>query len=97
MQVRDIVNASLTLAMRMVARSVPASSAAQRNHILSYSAQRLPSYYTNQNVIALGRRASRMPHPPRRPEAPKRPIAFCVGAARQNQTRIDNITHLHRQ
>ena len=47
MQVCDIVNASLTLAMRMVARSVPASSAAQRNHILSHSAQRLPSYYTN--------------------------------------------------
>ena len=45
MQVRDIINASLTLAMRMVTRSVPASSAAQRNHILSHSAQRLPSYY----------------------------------------------------
>ena len=38
MQVRDIVNASLTLAMRMVARSVPASSAAQRNHIDTFGA-----------------------------------------------------------
>ena len=57
MQVRDIVNASLTLAMRMVARSVPASSAAQRNHILSHSAQRLPSYCTN-HPLREGRRCA---------------------------------------
>ena len=64
MQVRDIANASLILAMRLAARAAPTqkaigrlgasgprggwgmrlySSAAQRNHILSHSAQRLPS------------------------------------------------------